>query len=126
MRRLIISRQTALAVIIAMVAQSWLVPLATAAAAAGLNAVTICTASGFKVITLPEGTVPPSDDGSDHAGQDLNCTACLAHALGKAALSAEPGPIVWPGSAISLPAVVARSLKRPFEGPVRSRAPPTA
>lgn len=96
----------------ALIAQSWLGQLATAAIPAELNTIVICTGSGFKVIRLPEGSGPlgglgqavdlGQEDEPDHRGrqdhQRLDCTACLAKAAAKAFTTPalEPDLRLWP------------------------------
>lgn len=127
MRSLSRYRHIAWVAVIALMAQSWLVPFATVAAAARLNAVTICTGTGFKVILLPDDAGLPSDGQPGHAEQSPDCAACLVQALGKAGMSAEPEGMLWQRPEALEPLAPARQpLMRPGHSPLQSRAPPVS
>jgi hypothetical protein len=102
--------------------------MAAAAASAELNAVTICTAAGYKVITLPDDPALaglPADERSDHADVDLDCMACLTQAVSKAGVAVDVGwaPV---GRLVAAhpPIVEQEQARRSAYSPLQSRAPP--
>ena len=80
MRRSAVLKPLVWLVSTALLAQSWLIPLAKASASAKLDGIVICTAGGFKVISLPDDLRPPfdpADESDQHDQRSLDCTACL-------------------------------------------------
>lgn len=80
-------RRVAYGALIVLIAQSWLAPLTMAITAANLNAVVICTSTGFKVLALADEFGLPPEGSDETPGHDaettLNCAACLIQAVGK-------------------------------------------
>lgn len=130
MRRSVAIKPLAWLVMAALFAQSWLGQLATAAVSAELEAVVICTGSGFKVIRLPNGLGPPADPSGPEGGhrhRDLDCTACLVQASVQAIGASSPDAMPW-----RWPEAVETTVSQPSFATSprhcshRSRAPPTA
>ena len=128
MRGSAVSRHLVWLVTAALIAQSWLTQLATAAVAADVNAIVICTGSGFKVVSLPDDVGPPADpaeNSHEHGDRHLDCAACLAHAVGK---TIGDGAIVtttlaWPAVSFDV-APETQPAPAPRLGAHPTRAPP--
>lgn len=98
MRRSTICRRIAWLVTVALVAQSWLGQLATSAVAAEADGIVICTSSGYKIVSLPDGLGPPaapSEADGGHLEHGLDCAACLVQAAAEAVTDLAPGHISW-------------------------------
>ena len=101
MRRSAVLKPLVWLVSTALLAQSWLIPLAKASASAKLDGIVICTAGGFKVISLPDDLRPPFDpaeESDEHDQRSLDCTACLVQAVGQALSDSQRRvtSVVWP------------------------------
>lgn len=131
MRRSAALKPLAWLVTIALLAQSWLVPLATALVSAEIDGIVICTADGFEIIDLPDDLRSPLDTAEGRDEQDrhhLDCAACLVQAISQALSesSFDGTSVVWPD--VSFDAVSSCTLpptSRPL-GAHWTRAPPTA
>ncbi len=128
MRRSEAFRRIARLVVVALLAQSWLGQWATAAAARQLDAVVICTGTGFKIVGLQDDLGPlgaSSDEQPTHDTNVLDCTSCLVKTLSQ--LRAE-NVAVWVhryAEAAERLAVTCRpAAHRLRHSPLQSRAPP--
>ena len=129
MRRSMAMKSLAWLVVAALLAQSWLGQRATSAVAVKFDAVVICTGSGFKVITLPNGLGPPGDPSGTEGGhrhQDLDCTACLVQAAVQAMGVLAPDVVLWRWpDAVETTRSEPSFATSPEHRAHRSRAPPT-
>ena len=126
MRFSVTSRSIAWLVVAALLVQPWLGQRAMATASETLNALVICTGTGFKVISVPADVLPP--DGRDHNDTSTaNCLACLVQALGQLdGIGRADQPILhsyWTGEKIVVDRWVAELLRH---RPMSSRGPPAA
>lgn len=128
MRRSAVFKHLVWLVTAALIAQSWFTLIATSAVTADSDAIVICTGSGFKVISLPDGMGPPADSSEnshEHGEHHLDCAACLVHAVGKTIGDGAFGAtsIVWP--AVIFDAAFERQpAPSPQLGAHRTRGPP--
>ncbi|NJO38950.1 MAG: hypothetical protein HC871_16815 [Rhizobiales bacterium] len=109
---------------VALIAQTWLVPLALATAGSELGGLVICTGTGYKVIPSPTGDDFSSDIPAKRSA-GFDCIACLHGVLGQAGLaSAALLPMPVKHAVVSFRAADQRSPSAPGFGAARSRSPP--
>ncbi|MEM7043794.1 MAG: hypothetical protein AAF543_13370 [Pseudomonadota bacterium] len=111
------SRSAAWLIIMALLVQPWLGQRALAKASGTLNALVICTGTGFEVIRAPaDAQLPahPADAPGDHDASAVSCLACLVETLDalEGAGRIEPPSLhrYWVGEARIIDPWIAESL----------------
>ncbi|MEZ5933647.1 MAG: hypothetical protein R3F54_17190 [Alphaproteobacteria bacterium] len=112
-------------VMVALIAQTWLAPLALATAGDELGGLVICTGTGYKVIPLPTDDDAPSSDAPARRSAGFDCIACLHGVLGQAGVaSAALLPLPVKHDVVSIRPINQRSPSAPGFGAAKSRSPP--
>lgn len=79
-------RKTTWLLLVALIAPTWLGPVAAANAMERVTMLVVCTGAGFRVINLPLDTLPidvAAKNGDSHQVADAHCPACLVEVLGQ-------------------------------------------
>ncbi len=117
-------RHLARVLMMALVVQSWLLTVTTIALSSQLDAMVICTGTGYKIVNLPDVPGDPSDSEPDHAGS-LDCAACLVQALAKADAPLNPDGILRHDREAERAGFSDRQAPHRLDhSPQQSRAPP--
>jgi hypothetical protein len=112
--------------VIALIAQTWLAPLALAKAGGQPGGLVICTGSGFEVIPLPAGDGDPFSDVPAERSAGFDCIACLHGVVGQAGVAnAALLPMPVRHAAVSYRFAHQRSPEASGFGAAKSRSPPT-
>lgn len=120
------NRATTWLVMVALIAQTWLAPLALATAGSELGGLVICTGTGYKVVPFPSGDGAPSRDLPSDRSAGFDCIACLHSVLGQAGMASAvllPTPVEH--AVVSCRLADQRPPSAPGCGSARSRSPPS-